>query len=156
PWPWFRSRRPRSGRARLPTPRRRPADGVGSALLRRVHPRRGGPGSRRPAGDRPLAAPSRDPCDAGRPPGCRPFFRPPHPGPIGMTTRYDFDADFDRAMRQWLDDDARVRAPEHLLGSVLDETRHARRIPGWLLPERWISMQLALRAPVVPRLVPLL
>src|SRR5262245_14866578 len=73
-----------------------------------------------------------------------------------MTTRFDSNADFDRVMRQWMDDDARVRAPEHLLASVLDETRHTRRIPGWLLPERWISMQLALRAPAVPRAVPLL
>jgi Tol biopolymer transport system component len=73
-----------------------------------------------------------------------------------MTQRLDSDADFDRAMRQWMDDGARGRAPEHLLDSVLDETRHTRRIPGWLLPERWISMQLALRAPTMPRLVPLL
>src|SRR5262245_66339008 len=73
-----------------------------------------------------------------------------------MTARYDSDADFDRVMRHWMDADAQGRAPEHLLGSVLDETRHTRRIPGWLLPERWIPMQLALRAPAVPRLVPLL
>jgi hypothetical protein len=64
--------------------------------------------------------------------------------------------DFDRLVRQWMDAEGRVREPEYLLKTVLEQTRRARRIPGWLLPERWIPMQLTMRLQTVPRLAPML
>ena len=67
-----RPRRSRSARARLPTPRRGSANGARHALLPRVQPRRSRGGPRRPTGDRPLAAPSRDQRDARRARGRRP------------------------------------------------------------------------------------
>ena len=73
-----------------------------------------------------------------------------------MTSQNAQRDDFDRLMRQWMDADARVREPEHLLESVLDQTRVARRIPRWLLPERWIPMQLTMPLRAAPRLAPVL
>ena len=73
-----------------------------------------------------------------------------------MTSQNASHDDFDRLMRQWMDADARVREPDYLLETVLERTRRARRIPGWLLPERWIPMQLTMRLQPVPRLVPVL
>jgi TolB protein len=73
-----------------------------------------------------------------------------------MTSQNASRDDFDRLMRQWMDADARVREPEHLLDSVLERTRVTRRIPGWLLPERWIPVELTTRLHAAPRLAPVL
>ncbi|HEX5013636.1 MAG TPA: hypothetical protein VFV72_05680 [Candidatus Limnocylindrales bacterium] len=72
-----------------------------------------------------------------------------------MTPQNGSQADFDRLMRQWFEADGQGREPEHLLGSVLDRTSRTWHRPGWLLLERWLPMQLTMRAPAVPRLVPL-
>ena len=73
-----------------------------------------------------------------------------------MTSQNASHDGFDRLMRQWMDADARVREPDYLLETVIERTRRARRIPGWLLPERWIPMQLTMRLQPIPRLVPVL
>ena len=68
-----------------------------------------------------------------------------------MTARDDFD----RLLSAWFDDDAPGREPEHLLGQVLARTARTRRRPGWLVPERWLSVQLVTRWQTVPRVAPL-
>jgi Tol biopolymer transport system component len=73
-----------------------------------------------------------------------------------MTSRNASRDDFDRLMAQWMEADARVREPEHLLDSVLERTRAARRIPRWLLPERWIPVRLTMQLRGVPKLAPIL
>ena len=73
-----------------------------------------------------------------------------------MTSRNTPRDDFDRLMSQWMDADARVREPEHLLKSVLERTRVTRRIPSWLLLERWMPVQLTMPLRAVPRLAPVL
>jgi Tol biopolymer transport system component len=64
--------------------------------------------------------------------------------------------DFDRLMGQWMEADARVREPEHLLDSVLERISAARQIPRWLLPERWLPVQLTTRFRAGPRLAPVI
>jgi Tol biopolymer transport system component len=66
------------------------------------------------------------------------------------------EPDFERLMTAWFEADAQVRAPDQLLDSVVARTRRARRRPGWLLPERWIPVQLTMRLQAVPRLAPIL
>ena len=73
-----------------------------------------------------------------------------------MTAQHDSQADFDRRMRAWFESDARGREPEHLLGNVMQRASRTRRLPGWLLPERWLPMQLTMRAPAVPRPSPVI
>jgi Tol biopolymer transport system component len=73
-----------------------------------------------------------------------------------MTSRRTSRDDFDRLMGQWLEADAHVRSPEHLLDGVLERTKGSRRIPRWLLPERWIPVQLTMPLRAVPRPIPLL
>ena len=73
-----------------------------------------------------------------------------------MTSQNAQRDDFDRLMSQWMEADALVREPEHLLDSVLARTRVARRIPRWLLLERWIPVQLTMRLQAVPRQAPIL
>ena len=73
-----------------------------------------------------------------------------------MTSRNASRDDFDRLMRQWLDADARVGEPEHLIDQVLTQTRVARRLPRWVLPEWWLPMQLTMPMRATPRLAPLL
>lgn len=73
-----------------------------------------------------------------------------------MTAQHDSQADFDRRMREWFESDARGREPEHLLGDVVQRASRTRRLPGWLLPERWFPMQLTMRAPAVPRPSPVI
>jgi Tol biopolymer transport system component len=73
-----------------------------------------------------------------------------------MTSQNAQRDDFDRLMSQWMEADGRVREPEQLLESVLERTRVARRIPGWLLPERWIPVQLTMPLRGAPRLAPIL
>ena len=73
-----------------------------------------------------------------------------------MTSRNASRDDFDRLMRQWLDADARVGEPEHLLDQVLTQTSRSRRRPRWLLLEWWLPVQLTMPMRAVPRLAPLL
>jgi Tol biopolymer transport system component len=73
-----------------------------------------------------------------------------------MSAQHDFQADFDRRMRAWFESDARGREPEHLLGNVMQRASRTRRLPGWLLPERWLPMQLTMRAPAIPRPAPVI
>lgn len=73
-----------------------------------------------------------------------------------MTSHDTQRDDFDRLMRQWMEADARVPEPEQLLDSVLQRTRRARRIPSWLLHERWIPVQLTTPLRAAPRLAPVL
>ena len=68
-----------------------------------------------------------------------------------MTARGDFDG----LLTAWFDDDAPGREPEHLLGQVLARTARTRRRPAWLVPERWLPVQLVMARQSVPRLVPL-
>jgi Tol biopolymer transport system component len=60
--------------------------------------------------------------------------------------------EFDRLLAAWFEADARTREPERLLTDTLARTARTRRIPAWLLPERWISMQLTARFQPVPRM----
>ena len=73
-----------------------------------------------------------------------------------MTARTPRPDDLDLLLTAWLDADAHVREPEHLLPGVLARTSRSRPLPAWRLPERWLPMQLALRAHPGTRLVPLL
>ena len=68
-----------------------------------------------------------------------------------MTARDDFD----RLVSSWFEENAPIREPEHLLGQVLARTARTRRRPGWLVPERWLSVQLVTRWQTVPRVAPL-
>lgn len=73
-----------------------------------------------------------------------------------MTAQRPSSDAFDLVMQRWLDADAGVTEPEGLLETVLSTTRRTRRLPGWLLPERWIPVQLTTRLQPVPRLAPVL
>jgi Tol biopolymer transport system component len=61
--------------------------------------------------------------------------------------------EFDRLLASWFEADARVREPVGLLDDTLALTARTRRLPSWLLPERWIPMQLTTRLQPVPRIV---
>ena len=80
------------------------------------------------------------------------------PLPRGTTTRWREPAiGVGRpGLTAWFDADAQVREPEDLLETVLERTSRARRRPAWLLPERWIPMQLTMPLRLVPRLAPIL
>ena len=69
-----------------------------------------------------------------------------------MTARDDFD----RVLTAWFDDDAPGREPEPLLGQVLARTARTRRRSAWLVPERWLPVQLVMARQSVPRLAPLI
>jgi Tol biopolymer transport system component len=58
--------------------------------------------------------------------------------------------DFDRRLAAWFEADARTREPEGLLEATLTRTGRSRRLPAWLLPERWLPMQLTSRLQPVP------
>ena len=73
-----------------------------------------------------------------------------------MTARTPRPEDLDLLLAAWLDADAQVREPDHLLADVLARTSRSRPLPAWRLLERWLPMQLALRAQPRVRLVPLL
>jgi len=60
--------------------------------------------------------------------------------------------EFDRLLAVWMDADAQRREPEGLLEATLMRTGRMRRRPAWLLPERWIPMQLTMRLQPVPRI----
>lgn len=72
-----------------------------------------------------------------------------------MTSQNSSRDDFDQLMRQWMEADSHVREPEHLLDSVLERTKGARRRPSWLLPERWVPGRLTMRLRAMP-LAPIL
>jgi Tol biopolymer transport system component len=73
-----------------------------------------------------------------------------------MTSQNTSRDEFDLLLGEWMESEARVREPEHLLDSVLERTRSARRIPRWLVLERWIPVQLTMPLRAAPRLAPLL
>jgi hypothetical protein len=64
--------------------------------------------------------------------------------------------EFDRLLAAWIDADARDREPEGLLEATLARTARTRRRPSWLLPERWLPMQLTMRLQPAPRIAGLL
>jgi Tol biopolymer transport system component len=64
--------------------------------------------------------------------------------------------EFDRLLAAWMDADAPNREPEGLLQATLERTSRTRRRPSWLLPGRWIPMQLTTRLQPVPRMAGLL
>ena len=64
--------------------------------------------------------------------------------------------EFDRLLAAWFEADARVREPLGLLEASMARSARARRLPSWLLPERWMPMQLTTRLQPVPRIAGLL
>ncbi len=64
--------------------------------------------------------------------------------------------DFDRLMTGWMVAEGRVREPEDLIDRVLERTSVARRLPRWLVPEWWMSMQNITRLQTVWRPGPVL
>jgi hypothetical protein len=58
--------------------------------------------------------------------------------------------EFDRRLAAWFEADADTREPEGLLEATLARTGRTRRLPAWLLPERWLPMQLTSRLQPVP------
>ena len=58
--------------------------------------------------------------------------------------------EFDRRLAAWFEADARTRDPEGLLEATLTRIGRTRRLPAWLLPERWLPMQLTSRLQPVP------
>lgn len=73
-----------------------------------------------------------------------------------MTARTPQPDDLDLMLTAWLDADSHVREPDDLLARALARTSGSRPLPAWRLPERWLPMQLALRAQPGPRVVPIL
>jgi Tol biopolymer transport system component len=70
-----------------------------------------------------------------------------------MTSPNASREDFDRLMRQWMDADASGGEPEQMLESLLERTARTRRIPSWLLVERWVPTSITTRLHAAPRLV---
>ena len=71
-----------------------------------------------------------------------------------MTTHDDLDRtspEFDRLMTAWFDAEARVHEPDDLLDRTISRTARTRPRPAWLLPERWIPMELTMRRVRSPR-----
>ena len=65
--------------------------------------------------------------------------------------------DLDLILAAWFESDARAPEPDTLFDDVIDTTSRTRPLPPWLLPERWIPMDLALRPPQpFGRLAPIL
>ena len=73
-----------------------------------------------------------------------------------MTSQHASRDDFDRLMSRWLESDAPVGEPEYLLDNVIEGATAARQIPRWLLPERWLPVQLTMPLRFAPRLAPIL
>jgi dipeptidyl aminopeptidase/acylaminoacyl peptidase len=70
-----------------------------------------------------------------------------------MTTRNDLDLaspEFDRLMTAWFDAEARVHEPVDLFDRTIARTARTRPRPAWLLPERWIPMELTMRRTPLP------
>ena len=71
-----------------------------------------------------------------------------------MTARDDFEPaspDFDRLMTGWFETEARVREPIDLIDRTTARTHAIRPRPAWLLPERWIPMELTMRRVRTPQ-----
>jgi TolB protein len=66
------------------------------------------------------------------------------------------NARFDRTLTAWLDEQAPPREPDRLLEAVTAEVAHTRRLPGWVIPERWIPMQTRALFGAIPRTVVIL
>jgi Tol biopolymer transport system component len=64
--------------------------------------------------------------------------------------------EFDRLLAAWIKADAVSREPDGLLEATLMRTGRMRRRPAWLLPERWIPMQLTMRLQPIPRIAAVL
>lgn len=64
--------------------------------------------------------------------------------------------DFDRRLAGWFEADALTREPEGLLEATLNRTGRTRRPPAWLLPERWLPMQLTSRLQLMPSIAGML
>ena len=64
--------------------------------------------------------------------------------------------EFDRRLAAWFEADARSREPEGLLEATLTRMGRTRRLPAWLLPERWLPMQLTSRLQPVPSIAGIL
>ena len=76
-----------------------------------------------------------------------------------MTTRDDFERtsiEFDRLITAWFDAEAHVREPDDLFDRTIALSERVRPRPAWLLPERWLPMDLALRPVRAPRIAPYL
>jgi Tol biopolymer transport system component len=58
---------------------------------------------------------------------------------------------FDLDLTTWLDSVAPSRAPDDLLPVALDRTARVRQRPGWLVAERWTTMQSTISTTRVPR-----
>ena len=58
---------------------------------------------------------------------------------------------FDLDLTTWLDSVAPSRAPDDLLPVALDRTARVRQRPGWLVTERWTTMQSTISTTRVPR-----
>lgn len=61
--------------------------------------------------------------------------------------------DLDRRLSAWLDEDASLPAPAHVLPDALARTSRTRPRPAWLIPERWIPMRISMALAVIPRAV---
>ena len=70
-----------------------------------------------------------------------------------MTTKRMSEPDFDRLLTTWFETDARVLEPEALADTALARVQQSRRLPAWILPERWIPMRFSLRLHVAVRLL---
>jgi Tol biopolymer transport system component len=57
----------------------------------------------------------------------------------------------DRRLTAWLEEQAPVREPGGLLTVVTDKVARTRRLPGWLMSERWIPMQTRAQLGAAPR-----
>jgi dipeptidyl aminopeptidase/acylaminoacyl peptidase len=69
--------------------------------------------------------------------------------------RYAGEA-FDELIESWLDDRAHGPAADEVVRQTLARTSHARPLPAWLVPERWLPGLLTRRARQGSRLVPVL
>jgi hypothetical protein len=64
-----------------------------------------------------------------------------------MTTPFGSD----RLITAWLEEQAPMREPDALLDSVIERVERTRRLPGWVLLERWIPMQTRAKFGAIPR-----
>ena len=61
--------------------------------------------------------------------------------------------DLDRRITAWLDAQAPMREPDGLFERVAGDLAHTRRLPGWVVPERWLPMQTTARFGTAARAV---
>lgn len=58
---------------------------------------------------------------------------------------------FDRLLTTWLEEQAPMREPDDLLRTVEQQLVRTRRLPSWVLLERWLPMQTQARLGAIPR-----